>query len=442
MKDVISEKMKIKSIKETTKDLKIEAIEDPEMFYIPLQQHIGQVSRENIKIRDEVKRFQKIGELQGPVSSKLHSPISGTVRDIIENKLPNGRISRTIVIQNDYKYEEVELVKRQLSDIDSTSTEELLKIIEEAGIVGEGGAQFPTHIKYNVKGKKIKTLILNGTECEPYLTTDYALMSERTEEFFNGIKIVSKILNPEEIYLVIEKESQELKEKLEKFGKEIKGFKIKIVPTEYPQGSELQLIKSVTGKEIAKSTLPVEIGVIVSNVGTVKAIHDAFVEGKPLVERIITISGEKTGVKGNYLVKIGTPISHIFNKIKLLDSMENIRIVSGGPMMGNEITDMNTPIIKGTSGILFLSNKIDSIERKNCISCGYCSDVCPMGLLPMKYEELYRKGKYEKLVKFNLDSCIECGACEYICPSRVPLLESIKKGKEKLRELGGDENGK
>ena len=442
MKNIVSEKMNIKSMKSITKEEAINVMEDPKFFYVPLQQHIGQISRENIKIRDEIKRFQRIGELQGPVSSIIHSPISGVVRDIIEGSLPNGKKSKTIVIQNDYKYEQIELTKRNISDIDKISGEDILKIIKDSGIVGEGGAQFPTHIKYNVKGKNIKTLILNGTECEPYLTSDFSLMNQYTEELLNGIKIIKKVLNPTNIYLVIEKENKQLKKKLEYIEENIKELKLKILPSAYPQGSELQLIKSITGQEISKTVLPIEVGIIVSNVGTVKAIYDAVIDGKPLVERIVTISGEQTASKGNYLIKIGTPVSHIINKIKLEDSLSNTRIVFGDPMMGNDVTDMETPVIKGTYGILFLSKEIDKVERKNCISCGYCAEVCPMRLMPMKFEEMYRKENYRNLLKFSINSCIECGACEYICPSRVPLLKSIKKGKEKIRKVEGDKDGR
>lgn len=210
----------------------------------------------------------------------------------------------------------------------------------------------------------------------------------------------------------------------------------------YPQGSEQLLINTIFNKEIPKSKLPAEEGIIVSNVGTVKAVYDAFVYGKPLVERLVTVSGEKTEKYGNYIMRIGTPLSHIADKSGLKDQKENIRMIFGGPMMGNEIKDLETGIMKGTSGVLFLSKKIDETERKNCILCGYCSEVCPVYLMPMKFEEFYRKRQYKKLMKFNLNSCIECGACEYICPSRVPLIESIKSGKKELnKEKGGKTNG-
>ena len=259
-------------------------------------------------------------------------------------------------------------------------------------------------------------------------------MNEWTEQFFDGIKIVEKLLNPKKTVIGIGEENRELVERFSEVSrkKNMTNIEICVLPTAYPQGSELQLIKTITGKEIKKGNLPVNYGVVVNNVGTVKSVYDAFIEGKPLIERVVTISGEKTEEKGNYLIKTGTPLGHIIEKI---NPEKDAKIIFGGPMMGEEVKDMNVPVIKGTSGILFLSGNIDNIERNNCISCGYCVDACPMGLMPMKFEEMYRKGKYKKLVKLNLDMCIECGACEYSCPSRVPLIKSIKEGKGMLREM-------
>ncbi|MBF1337107.1 MAG: RnfABCDGE type electron transport complex subunit C, partial [Leptotrichia sp.] len=282
----------------------------------------------------------------------------------------------------------------------------------------------------------IDTFIVNGAECEPYLTADYTIMSNYVEELLGGIKIAEKLLRPREVVIGIEEENIDIAEHIEVIIKQSRLFnvKVQVLPTAYPQGSELQLIRSVTGKEIKKGEIPGNHGIIVSNVGTVKSMYDAFTEGKPLVERVVTVSGEKVKTKGNYLLKVGTPLSHI---IEQLNPEDNAKIVFGGPMMGEEVTETSTPVVKGTSGILFLSKDIDSVKRENCISCGYCVDVCPMGLMPMKFAESYRKEQYEKLVTvYHLDNCIECGACEYVCPSRVPLIKSIKEGKEKLRETG------
>lgn len=435
MKSTANEKMNIHSIKYMTKKTGISKMEDPEFFYVPLSQHIGQSSSEKVKKGDYINRYQKIGEITGNISAAIHSPVSGIVEEITESYGMNGNIVKTVKIRNDFKYNTEPAKKREMKKLNEYTKDEILSAIKDAGIVGEGGAQFPTHIKYDIKDKSVETFILNGAECEPYLTADYTVMKEWTEELFDGIRIVEKLISPKEIVIGIEEENKELLERLSEIikNKNMKNIRIQILPTEYPQGSELHLIKTVTGKEIGKGELPVNSGVIVSNVGTVKSIYDAFIEGKPLIERIVTINGEKTEKKGNYLLKIGTPLSHIMEKI---NPEKEAKIIFGGPMMGEEVKNMETPVVKGTSGVLFLSSDIDKIERNNCISCGYCVDVCPMGLMPMKFEEMYRKGKYKKLMKLNLDVCIECGACEYSCPSRVPLIKSIKEGKKMLREKG------
>ena len=436
MKNIISEKMKIESMKHVTKKIGLTTLEDPEFFYVPLSQHIGQVAKETVKIGDYVHRYEKIGEVSGKVSSMVHSPVSGKVTEIIENPVANGKKLKTVVIKNDFKYKEIETEKRRIEEVGTFRRDEILEIIKEAGIVGEGGAQFPTHVKYDIGYKKIDTFIVNGAECEPYLTADYTIMSNYVEDLLGGIKIAEKLLRPREVVIGIEEENIDIAEHIEVIIKQSRLFNIKVqvLPTAYPQGSELQLIRSVTGKEIKKGEIPGNHGVIVSNVGTVKSMYDAFTEGKPLVERVVTVSGEKVKTKGNYLLKVGTPLSHI---IEQLNPEDNAKIVFGGPMMGEEVTETSTPVVKGTSGILFLSKDIDSVKRENCISCGYCVDVCPMGLMPMKFAESYRKEQYEKLVTvYHLDNCIECGACEYVCPSRVPLIKSIKEGKEKLRETG------
>ena len=290
--------------------------------------------------------------------------------------------------------------------------------------MGLGGAQFPTHIKYDIKFRKVETFIINGAECEPYLTSDYSVMKNYTSELFRGLKVIQKLLNPKEMIIGIEEENSELIEIFEKIGKEEEfDLKIQLLPTIYPQGRELQLINTVTGKKVRKGELPLEQGVVVSNVSTVKAIYDAFFEGKPLIERVVTVSGEEARNIGNYKIKFGTPLYHI---VKELD-------IFGGPMMGMEIFDSRVPVIKGTSGILFLSP--EEIERKNCISCGYCVEACPMNLMPFEFADYYEKGKYEQMVTANIQNCIECGACEFVCPSRVPLIESIKTGKAILSEM-------
>ena len=405
MASIVHEKMKIESMKHMTKLKKLEKLPDPEYFFIPLSQHIGQVAKETVKKGDYVRQYEKIGEITGNISSNIHSPVSGSVEDIIENPLSNGVKVKTVKIKNDFEYNQMELEKIDISDICKLPKEKILEKIKEAGIVGEGGAQFPTYVKYSIGEKKIRTLILNGAECEPYLTSDYTVMKEYAEEMFNGIKIVDRLLDPEEIVIGIENENRNLEDVLLPIIKrdKLEKIRIQILPTAYPQGSELQLIKSVTGKELRKGSIPVDSGVIVSNVGTIKSVYYAVSEGIPVTERVVTISGEKLNKIGNYLLKIRTPLKHITDK---LSPANDSKIVFGGPMMGTEVEfiDRNktVPVIKGTSGILFLSREIDSIQRENCISCGACVDVCPMGLLPLYFEKYYSDGKIKKLLS-NLE---------------------------------------
>jgi len=422
---------KYQSMKPMTKNTKLKELKDASLLYVPLSQHIGSPAIPVVEIGDYVKKYEKIGEVSGNISANIHSPVSGDVVDVVEHLVANGNKVKTVIIANDFKNKEENLVKRELRDLKLIKKDEIFKIIKEAGIVGLGGAQFPTYIKYDIKFRKVETLIINGAECEPYLTSDYSVMKNYTREIFRGLKVIQKLLNPKEIVIGIEAENSELVEIFEEMGKE-EGFdlKIQLLPTIYPQGSELQLINTVTGKKVRKGELPLEKGVVVSNVSTVKAIYDAFFEGKPLIERVVTVSGEEARNIGNYKIKFGTPLYHIVKELKIQNEE---KVIFGGPMMGMEIFDSRVPVIKGTSGILFLST--EEIERKNCISCGYCVEVCPMNLMPFEFADCYEKGKYEQMVKANIQNCIECGACEFVCPSRVPLIESIKTGKAILSEM-------
>lgn len=424
--------MHIFSMKGKTKRLSIKEIPVAPVLYLPLSQNIGQPAEAIVSVGDRVLKYQMIGKAVGSISANLHSPVSGIVKAIAKYPLADGSLVDSIVIENDFKEEEV---NRSIIDFAKLTDEEILNLIKGAGIVGEGGAQFPTHVKYNLKGKTVETFIVNGTECEPYLTADYALMKEKTKELFDGIAIVNKLLKASEIIISIEKPNEDLlsvfRPYLEKA--ENKNISVAVLPSQYPQGGELQLIKVLKGHEIPRGTLPRNIGIIISNVGTVHAVYKAVVEQKPLVERIVTISGEQATHPGNYCVRIGTPFSHILEVQNKNMHIEDDLLVLGGPMMGKTVVDLSVSLTKGSSGVLFLKKK--QIKRENCIVCGYCVDVCPMKLMPLKFAENYRKGKIAKLEKYNLFACIECAACEYVCPSNVPLMQSIKEGKLKLNEI-------
>lgn len=422
--------MHIFSMKGKTKQMAIKPVPDAEVYYVPLLQHIGAPAQACVAVGDRVEQYQLIGQSANGLSANIHTPVSGVVQAIENKVMADGSQVPMVVIANDF---ESRTTAHESVNVDNLSPDAIVDIIRDKGIVGEGGAQFPTAVKYALDGAKIDTFIINGTECEPYLSADYALMNERTEQLFNGIYLINKILKAEDVVISIEKQNKELQTVFEPFLNQQKynNIRIKVLPNEYPQGGELQLIKSVTGIELPRNKRPREVGVIVSNVGTVYAVHEAVANNKPLTSRIITISGKAQGKEGNYEVKIGTPISHILQSLNLSD--ENKTLVLGGPMMGKHITDFSAPIVKGSSGVLFFEQA--EVKRSNCISCGYCVDVCPMHLMPMKFEEIYRKKRYGSLTKYGIAACIECAACEYICPSNVPLIESIKEGKIKLKQM-------
>lgn len=423
--------MHITSMKDRTKNKTIAPIGPPSHVYIPLSEKFGNKPKPLVKVGDSVKRYQVVGEAKEGFSAKIHSPISGKVIEIREYLQVGGKNEQTIIIENDYLDTEEEL--NPPLDYKHLPASDLLKIIEDAGIVGEGGAEFPAALKYKLDGKNVETFIINAAECEPYLTCDYAIMSQRTDEFFEAILIINQILNATDIIIGIEDDTEELKEIFRPYfeKKEYEKIRLVLLPSEYPQGGELQLIRSLTDIEMPDEKNPIEVGVIVSNVGTIHAVYEAVVHGKPRVERVITVSGEKSKECGNFLVGIGTPVSHIIREVGVPD--KNTFVVVGGAMMGKGLTELTVPVTKGSTGVLLLQkNKFD---RLNCIWCSYCVEVCPMFLMPMKYEELYRKGRYKDLKKYDLESCIDCGSCEYACPSNVPLLESIQKGKSKLKEM-------
>ena len=421
----------IEDMKIVTKNMSLKKISESEIFFVPLLQHKGERAFEIVRVGQEVRKYEKIAQGYGNISANVHSPVSGKVIRIMKNFLPDGSKVRTIIIENNFKEERVKLVKRNMRELQMAESEEILKIIEEAGIVGLGGAGFPTASKYDIKLEKIDTFIINGMESEPYLTADYLLMKNYAKEICRGIKVAEKVLRPRHMVIAISEKNKELVSVFERMAREVNiDLQIKILSADYPQGSEILLIDKITGKKIQKGKLTIEKGVIMSNVGTIKAIYDAFFNGKPLIERIVTISGEEVPNAGNYKIRIGTPLVHIVDSLNIT---KTDKIIFGGPMMGNKVKEPSTPIIKGTSGVIFLNE--EKIESKNCISCGKCVEVCPMNLIPFEFSKYYEKGRYVKMLNANIFNCIECGACEYVCPSRVPLIESIKNGKEILVEL-------
>lgn len=419
--------------KAQTENREIEVFPVSKTLYVPMLQHIGAPLEPNVKIGDRVLKGQLIADSEAFVSSPVHSPVSGVVKKIEVMPFPlSGRV-KTVVIENDEKEEWAELTK--IGDWEKASREELLAMVREKGIVGVGGACFPTHIKLNPpKDVTIDVLLLNGAECEPYLNSDNRLMIEEPQKIVEGIKIINKILGVNRAVIGIEDNKTEAIEKMKK-ACEGTVIEVAMLKTQYPQGGEKQLIKAVLDRDVPSGGLPSAVGVVVQNTGTAGAIYEGLVEGKPLIEKIVTVSGKAVEKPSNLKIRIGTMFSEILDYVATdRESMD--KLVMGGPMMGMAQHTERVPVVKGTSGLLALTREeTNPYKPKSCIVCGKCIKACPINLLPNMYAKLARFKQWEEMGKNHLMDCIECGSCSYICPANRPLTEAIKIGKAKLRTM-------
>ncbi|MGB9788069.1 MAG: electron transport complex subunit RsxC [Dictyoglomus turgidum] len=413
--------------KELSKDSPISKLPLPERLIIFTWQHTGASNDPLVKVKDYVYKGQKIGDKQAYVSAPIHAPTSGTVKRIGLYPHPTGKQMLGIEIEPDGK-DEVYPDLPPSVNWQNLSPEEIKSRIREAGIVGLGGAAFPTHVKISPPPeKKIDTVILNGAECEPYLTIDYRLMLEKPELIIEGLHILMYVLGVKRGIIGIEDNKKDAVEVLKKYADS--DIEIVTLPTKYPQGSEKHLIKAVLGREVPSGGLPMDVGVVVNNVGTAVAIAEHFRTGLPLISRGVTVTGEGVNSSKNLEVLIGTPV------IKLIEYVGGFKgkpgkILFGGPMMGVAIYDLNTPIVKGTSGVVvFPEDKVEYYDPIPCVRCGKCLEVCPMGLMPTTLARYVKKGKLVEAEELGILDCIECGSCNYICPSRRPLLQWIRVGK-------------
>lgn len=406
----------------------------PDKVIIPLSQHIGAPGEPVVKKGDVVEEGQVLGRSESFISSPVHSPIYGTVLEVKKTIHPAlSAPTFSVILERDRSKEPREY---SACDADQLMPRELIDKVKDAGIVGMGGAAFPTHVKLDVpEGKKIETLIINGAECEPYLTCDHVLMTRKTGEILNGIALMVKILTPERVYIAIEDNK---KAALFAFQKALKKttetalsrVELALLKTKYPQGGEKQLIKAIANREVPPGGLPIDIGFLVQNVGTVNAIYEAVYFNKPLIERVVTISGDCMHRPGNYVVKIGTTIRDVVEKYGLEFSQSPKKIIAGGPMTGFAQPDLDVPIVKGTSGILFLSeHAAKEFKEEKCIKCAKCVDVCPVNLSPTEIMKNAQKDYWDKVKALYVDDCIECGACAYSCPARIPLVQYVKESK-------------
>jgi len=417
--------------KHYTEDIKVEPCRVPDIVVIPMQQHIGAPCEPLVKPGDTVKVGQKIGEPKGFVSAPVHSSVSGVVKSIEMYNSPGGGKVLSVIIQNDGSDTRVE--PDIPLNIDLLSPAQLKKIVLEAGIVGMGGAAFPTHVKLSPPAdKKIDTVILNGAECEPYLTSDYRLMVESPEQIISGLKIIMKILGVSSGIIGIEDNKPKALQSVKAAAAGEQNIKVVSLRTKYPQGAEKQLIYALTKRMVPSGGLPMDIGVVVNNVGTAAAIHKAVDLGEPLYQRIVTVSGSAVKEPKNLLVRIGTTFRDVIDFCGGLVE-EPAKVISGGPMMGIAQHTLDVPVVKGTSGILVLTKKEAELpEPSACIRCGRCVEVCPINLMPLQLSNAALKGILEEAEALHAMDCIECGSCSFICPAKRPLVHSIKMVKKEI----------
>ncbi|MEA5032999.1 MAG: electron transport complex subunit RsxC [Sphaerochaeta sp.] len=406
----------------------IERLPVPAELIVPLSQHLGAPATPLKQKGDTVVAGEKIGQASSFISADIHSPVHGTIADIKKVTLANSVVTEAFVIVPNA---ENPLGNWPEQPYDSLSAQEMLAIIKDMGVVGTGGATFPTHVKLAVpKGKSVEALVVNGVECEPYLTADHRLMLEQTDLVLRGIMIVAKITQPKRIIIGVENNKKDAIETLRQVIAS-NSYPITVTPlkVKYPQGDEKQLLKATINREIPSGKLPLDVGAVVLNIGTSFAIYEAVALRKPLVERVVTVSGEAMSTKRNLRVLLGSKVADLIAFAGGV-SHEPDKYISGGPMMGFAFHDDQIPVIKGTSGILALDNEpAMKAPQTPCISCGRCVAACPMGLQPTKLFRLIDNRMYAEAMGMNLMDCKECGCCSYSCPAHLPLVHGMKLGK-------------
>ncbi len=412
----------------------IEVFALPDTVTIFLSQHIGAPAVAKVAKGDKVLTGQVIAEAGGFVSSNIHSPISGTVASVDLAVNGNGLRQPAITIkrEGDDWAEGIDLSKDVVREC-KLDPKQIIAKIQAAGIVGMGGATFPAHVKLSVPpGKKAEFLIINGVECEPYLTSDHRVMLERGEELLVGVTILAKALGVTKSYVGIENNKPDAIAHLRKLAASFAGVEIVPLRVKYPQGGEKQLIAAVTGRQVPSGGLPIDVGAVVQNASTALAVYEAVQKNKPLIERVVTVTGKKVKTPSNFLVRIGTPIDKLIEAVGGMPA-DARKVINGGPMMGRAMVNLSAPVTKGTSGILIMSGEeAERREATQCIKCAKCVDACPMGLEPFLISKLSRKQIWDRLEEEHVTDCIECGCCQFTCPAAMPLLDYIRLGKAKV----------
>ena len=414
--------------KEPTEHKALVRFPEPKTVVIPLSMHLGAPANAIVAVGDTVKVGQKIGEQAGFISAPVHSSVSGTVVAIEDRPHATRGMCPSIVIESDGKDTLHESVKPN-KPLDELTADEIIEIVKEAGIVGMGGAGFPTYVKLK-PGKPIEAVLVNACECEPMLTADHRVLLEYADDIIFGLKAVMKTVGSPRGVIVIEDNKPDAIELLQSKVAAEEGVEVCVAKTKYPQGGEKMLIKRVLGRMVPSGKLPADVGAVVSNVSTIKAISDAIQFGLPLIERVTTVTGKYIPNPGNFIVKIGTSASELVEACGGI-SGKDVLVKAGGPMMGFPQTTLNVPIMKGSNGIIAIDN--DETEVQECIKCGRCVDVCPMSLEPLHFAKLV--GDPAALKERNIMDCMECRCCEYICSSKLPLVTMIKMGKNGVRGM-------
>lgn len=420
--------------KELTNDQKIKIMPDPKEVAIPLSQHIGAPAEPIVKAGDKVKKGECIAKLQGKISANIHSSVNGLIKGIVDRKKPGQGSYKCILIEKD----ELKVKESKRKQVDRSvlpDVETIREKVEAAGVIGMGGAGFPTHIKLAPpQDINIDTVIINGAECEPFLTVDHRLLLEEYEDLFRGLELIKKAVGAAKGIVAIELNKKDAIEKLQQKAKDWPGIEVQALDTRYPHGAEKHLIKAVLNREVPKGELPMAVNVVVNNVQTAVKIAGAVDFAELVTDRVITVSGEALTNPANIRVPIGTSIKDVVEFCGGPKDKKDYQIIVGGPMTGINVDDENIPVVKLTSGIVLITaEEFADSETRPCIRCGRCGEVCPMYLAPNRICAFINNDLLQRSEEVGLMDCIECGACAYICPSKRPLVRWIKRGKAELK---------
>ena len=418
-----------------TRKCRIETLPPPKTVIIPLSQHIGAPAVATVSPGEEVTLGQMIGKVaEEMLGCPVHASVSGKVREIVKKTMPTGATVEHIVIDNDMKdtpCPDIKPIEKKLTDV---STEEIVSIIREAGIVGMGGAAFPTYAKMNSALGKVDRIIINCAECEPFITANHRLLLEHPASVINGVKILLKALGVHTAWIAVEDNKQDAIEKLEELTEGSRMITVKVMKTKYPQGDERQLIYALTGQEIPTGKLPADVGCVIFNAETCAAVYKAFANGTPSISRVVTVDGDCVRRPKNLLVPVGTPVGDLVEFCGGL-SKEPYKLVNGGPMMGAAQWDTEMPVTKSTSAVLLFSEKFGkkNVKVPTCIHCGRCVNHCPMHLMPMYIAQFSKIGDWGRAEEYGAMNCVECGSCSYNCPGGVEIVQHIRVAKAAIK---------